>query len=90
VLKRFPFLKVLAFAQIGLLVRRHLLELSPKERRRLRELAKRLHKLSPKERRELSRLLGKLQPRAFAAGAADAFSPLPLPKRLLGGKRRGA
>jgi len=87
-LKRLPFLKILAFGQIAMLARRHFMQLSPKDRTRLRELAKRPHKLDPKERRELSGLLGKLEPRAFAAGAADAFSPLPLPQRLLRGKSR--
>jgi hypothetical protein len=34
--------------------------------------------------RLLRRLLGKLEPRAFAVIAANAFSPVPLPRRLAG------
>jgi hypothetical protein len=88
VLRRFPFLRILALGQIALLAHRHLQQLSPAERRRLKNLVTRAWKLDPRERKELTRLLGKLQPRAFAAGAADAFSPLPLPKRLMSGRGR--
>jgi hypothetical protein len=87
VLRRLPFFKILALGQIALLARRHLQQLSPVERRRLVELARHGWKLAPPERKELRRLVGKLEPRAFAGGAADAFSPLPLPKRLMGGRR---
>ena len=83
-LRRMPFLKVLAIAQTLLLVRRHLLRLDSGDRRRLRELARRGRSLSPAERDELRRLVSKLEPRAFAVAAADAFSPVPLPRRLAG------
>ena len=52
------------------------------------ELARRAWKLEPAERKEVRQLVSKLEPRAFAGGAADAFSPFPLPKRLMGGRRR--
>jgi hypothetical protein len=87
VLRRLPFFKILAFGQIALLARRHLQRLSPAERKRLTDLVRHGLKLSPQERKELTSLLGKLEPRAFAAGAADAFSPLPLPRRLAGRRR---
>jgi hypothetical protein len=87
VLRRLPFFKILAFGQIALLAKRHLDRLQPAERKRLAELVRRGFKLDKKERKELTRLLGKLEPRAFAAGAADAFSPLPLPRRLTGRRK---
>jgi hypothetical protein len=87
-LRRMPFLKVLAIAQTVLLARRHLRRLDSRDRRRLSELARRGRSLSAGERDELRRLLGKLEPRAFAVGAADAFSPVPLPRRLAGRSAR--
>ena len=83
-----PFFKILAIAQIALLARRHLVALTPIERRRLAELVRHGHHLSAPERRELRDLVMKLEPRMFAAYAADYVSPFPLPKRILGGRRR--
>ena len=83
-----PFLKVLAIAQALLLARRHLLRLDGRDRRRLSELAKRGRSLTPAERDELRSLLSKMEPRAFAVAAADAFSPVPLPRRLAGRSAR--
>jgi hypothetical protein len=82
-LRRMPFFKVLAIAQTALLARRHLRGLEASDRRRLRELVMRGHRISPAERDELRRLLSKLEPGAFAAATANAFSPVPLPRRLL-------
>jgi hypothetical protein len=84
-----PFFKVLAIGQAVLLARRHLRLLSLRDRRRLRQLARRGPRMNRRERAELRRLLGKLEPRALAADTADAFSPVPLP-RWLGGKRAKA
>ena len=86
-LRRMPFFKWLALAQVALLARRHLGRLTPPERRRLTQLARRGTHLSAGEREELKRLVGKLEPRAFAFGAADRFSPLPLPRRFAGRPR---
>ena len=83
-----PFFKILAIAQVALLVRRHLVVLTPMERRRMAELARHGHHLSADERHELYDLVMKLEPRAFAVSAADYVSPFPLPKRLLRGRRR--
>ena len=83
-LRRMPFLKVLAIAQMVLLARRHFGRLDRGDRRRLRELAQRGRSLSPGERDELRRLLSKMEPRAFAMAAADAFSPVRLPRWLAG------
>ena len=83
-LKRLPFFKILAIAQVALLVRRHLERLTPMERRRMGELVRRGHRLDRSERDELRTLVSKLEPGAFALAAADHFSPIPL-RRL--GKR---
>jgi hypothetical protein len=84
VLRRLPFFKLLAIGELALLARRHLMQLPPADRKRLAELVRRGWKLDPAERGELKGLLGKLEPRAFAGSAANAFSPLPLPRRLTG------
>jgi triphosphoribosyl-dephospho-CoA synthetase len=73
--RRLPFLKLLAIAQLLLLARRHFLHLDPAERRRLAELVRRGRSLTPAEREELRGLVQRLEPRAFAGAAADAFSP---------------
>jgi hypothetical protein len=78
VLKRLPFFKILAIAQVALLVRRHLKRLTPMERKRMGELVRRGHRLDSQERDELRTLVGKLEPAAFAFAAADRFSPIPL------------
>jgi hypothetical protein len=82
--RRLPLFKVIAVVQVALLARRHFGALTPSERRRMGELARRGHRLSPDERRELRRLASKLEPGAFAVAAADRMSPFPLP-----GRRRG-
>jgi hypothetical protein len=84
VITRLPFFKILAIAQVALLVRRHLRGLSRADRRRLAELARRGTKLTPAERAELRALVAKFEPGAFALGAANHVSPFPLPRRLLG------
>jgi hypothetical protein len=83
-LRRMPFLKLLAIAQIVLLARRHFQRLNARDRHRLSELVRRGPRMDSRERKELRRLIGKLEPRAFAATTADAFSPVPLPRWLAG------
>ncbi len=85
-LKRLPFLRVLAIAEVALLARRHLNRLSGDERRRLVSLVRRGRSASPAERDELRGLVAKLEPKAFAGTALDSFSPVPLPKRFTGGR----
>ena len=87
-LRRMPFFKVLAIGQAVLLARRHLTRLDARERVRLGELIRRGHRLDRRERDELMRLIGKLEPRTFAVAAADAFSPVRLPRRLAGRSAR--
>jgi hypothetical protein len=79
--KRLPILRLWALVQVGALAYRHFAALSGPERRRLMELSRRPHRLSASERAELKRLGAKLEPRAFAAGAARTVSPF-------GGRRR--
>jgi len=86
--KRMPFLKLYAVAKLALLARRHLRRLDAGDGRRLVELIRRGPRMSRSERDEFRRLAGKLEPRAFAYRTADAFSPVPLPRRLAGDARR--
>src|SRR4051812_23577357 len=85
-IRRLPWFKVLTAVELALLARRHLGALTPNERRRMAQLARRGRKLSRAERRELVDLAAKLEPRAFAGTAAEKVSPVPLPKRLTGGR----
>jgi hypothetical protein len=87
--RRLPLFKVIAVVQLALLARRHMSALTPAERRRMAELARHGVKLTPDERSELRYLASKLEPRAFAAAAADRMAPFPVPRRFLGGRRRG-
>jgi hypothetical protein len=86
-LKRMPLLRLIAIANTVLLARAHVGRLKKSDRRRLGELVRRGPGLSRAEREELRRLLGKLEPRAFAFATADAFSPVPLPRRLAGSSK---
>ena len=85
-ISRIPFFKFVAVVQLALLAHRHLSALTPAERRRLAELARRAHKLPQHERQEFVNLALKLEPRAFAGHAADRLSPFPLPKRIVNGR----
>ena len=94
VLKRVPVLKLLAAGELVLAVRRHLLRLTPQERRRIATLVRvgrgRRRNLTEEEREELSSLIAKVEPRLLAGQAIDAFSPVPLPRRLVYGRRTPA
>lgn len=81
-LKRLPVLRLLAVAELALVAREHLRQLSPAERRRLARLVRKGPNLSDRERRELRRLVDKLDLRALAGSAVDRLSPVPLPRRL--------
>ena len=83
-LRRMPFFKVLAFAELALFARGQFKQLEVGDRRRLGELVRRGPRMDAAERGELRRLLGKLEPRSFAAAAANAFSPVRLPRRFRG------
>jgi hypothetical protein len=81
-LKRLPILRLILIAELAMVARRHLLQLTPRERRRLVELVRKGPGITPKQREELGGLVRKLEPRAFAGSAADRLSPVPLPRRL--------
>jgi hypothetical protein len=91
-LKWIPVMKLIAVGEIALLARSHAIKLTPEERRRLIALVRkgrgRRTKLSDDEREELSRLVAKAEPRLFAGLVAQKFSPVPLPRRLVRGRRR--
>jgi hypothetical protein len=90
-LRRIPILRLLAVAEIVMLARDHFERLSPAERRRLVLLLRRgrgrPRNLSSRDRRELQNLIAKVEPRAFAGEAADKLSPVPLPERVVHGKK---
>ena len=74
--KRIPFLKLLALAQLGMLVRQHFQRLDANERKRLFELVRHPRDLTAADKDELKSLVVKMEPRAFAGSAARHVSPL--------------
>lgn len=86
-----PVLELLMIAQVAMLAGRHVGKLDGAERRRLAALVRdghgRLSRLSPNDADELRALVAKLEPRLFAGSALDKLSPLPIPKRVLYGRR---
>jgi hypothetical protein len=91
-LKRVPVLKLLAAAELAVATRDHLRRLTPEERRRIATLIRvgrgRRRNLTEAEREELSALIAKVEPRLLAGQAVEAFSPVPLPRRLVYGRAR--
>jgi hypothetical protein len=90
-LRGLPVLRLLAVAEVLLLARQHVARLEPHERRRLVELVRigrgRRRHLTPQQREELAALIEKAAPRQFVAEAVSRLSPVPLPQRLLRGRR---
>lgn len=90
--KLIPLARLLAAARILMLARRHWHRLEPVERRRVVSLVRQTHgrprNLSSSERLELARLIAKADPRLFAGLVAQRFSPVPLPGRVVRGRRR--
>ncbi len=90
-IRRIPVVKLLSIAEVGMLARDHLMQLTPEERRRLVALVRRGRgrpsRLKRSERDELAGLVAKLEPRMLAGEAVDKLSPVPLPKRLTHGPR---
>lgn len=89
-----PVARVLLVAQLAILAQRHLRKLSTAQRRRLFALLIRTRgrprSLPASERRELLYLLARLEPRLLFGRAVTQISPVPLPKRLLYGRRGSA
>ena len=91
-LRAIPLARLLAAAEIALLARDHIAQLEPDERHRIVELLRkgrgRRRNLSDRERDELAGLVAKAEPRLFVGHAAEKFSPVPLPKRIVEGPAR--
>lgn len=86
-LRKLPVFRLLLLGEVLLIARNHFEELTPKERRRLVVLVRDAHgrprkNLNDRERQELQDLIDKVDPRLFAAEAAEKLSPVPLPKRF--------
>jgi hypothetical protein len=86
-----PIARLLLVADVALLARRHITRLDRSERRRLLALLARTRgrpgALTGAERRELTMLLARLEPRLFVGLAVKRLSPVPVPKRVLYGRR---
>lgn len=89
-----PVARLLLVAEVGILARRHLIKLDPAQRRRLLTLLVRARgrprSLTAAERREFLYLAARLEPRLLFGAAVTRLSPVPLPKRLLYGRRGSA
>jgi hypothetical protein len=89
--KLIPLAKLLAAGQILMLARTHWHRLEPHERRRLIALVREGHgrprNLSQRDRAELARLIAKADPWLFAGLVAERFSPVPLPRWVVRGRR---
>lgn len=90
-LRKVPVVMLLSAAEVALLARDHLQRLTPEERRRLVHLVYvgrgRRGRLTDPERADLERLVAKLEPRRLFGDAAGRLSPVPIPKRVLYGRR---
>jgi hypothetical protein len=92
-LRRLPMLKLLAIGEIAFLTRTHVTKLDAAERRRFLDLLRKgrgrhSQNLTNEERDELVRLVAKAEPRLFAGTVADVLSPVPLPRRVIRGRKR--
>jgi hypothetical protein len=86
-----PLGSLLVAGELALMVGRHAARLDASQRRRLLELLReaggRPGSLTEAKRRELAGLVASLEPRLFLGSALRRLSPMPLPKRLLYGRR---
>ena len=86
-----PLARLLLAGKIVLMARQHWHRLEPAERTRLITLVRRgrgrPRNLSPGDRTELARLIRKADPWLFARLVAQRFSPVPLPGRMVRGRR---
>jgi hypothetical protein len=86
-----PVARLLLVAEVAMLAGRHLGKLDRSQRRRLLALLLRARgrpgRLGAGERRELVGLMARLEPRLFLGTAIGRLSPVPVPKRLLYGRR---
>lgn len=86
-----PVARLLLVGEVALLAGHHLARLNRAERSRLVSLLLRTRGrpglLNAAERRELLILFARLEPRLFFGTAIRRLSPMPMPKRLLYGRR---
>jgi hypothetical protein len=86
-----PVARLLLVAEVALLAQRHFSKLDRAQRRRLFTLLirgrGRPRSLSAAERREFLGLVARLEPRFFLGTAVRRISPVPVPNRLLYGRR---
>jgi hypothetical protein len=89
-----PVARLLLIAEVAFLAPRHLSKLGPAQRRRLFTLLVRARgrprSLTGAERREFGYLVARLEPRLLLGTAVRRVSPVPVPKRLLYGRRGSA
>jgi hypothetical protein len=89
-----PVARLLLVAEVAILAMRHLSKLDSVQRRRLLTLLVRARgrprSLTASERREFLYLMARLEPRLLLGTAVRRLSPVPLPKRLLYGRRGSA
>jgi hypothetical protein len=89
-----PLARLLLVAEVTILAQRHLSKLDRAQRRRLLTLLVRARgrprSLAAAERREFGYLVARLEPRLLLGTAMRRLSPVPLPKRLLYGRRGSA
>jgi hypothetical protein len=89
-----PVARLLLVVEVAFLAQRHLSKLDGSQRRRLVTLLVRARgrprSLTGAERREFGYLLARLEPRLLLGTAVRRVSPVPVPKRLLYGRRGSA
>jgi hypothetical protein len=89
-----PLARLLLIAEVAMLARRHIGKLDSAQRRRLLSLLVRARgrprSLTAAERRELRYLVARLEPRLLLGMAVRRLSPVPVPKRVLYGRRGSA
>jgi hypothetical protein len=89
-----PMARLLLAGEVAMIAGRHLGRLDRAQRQRLLTLLwqarGRPRSLPARQRRELAALVVRLEPRIFLGTAVKRLSPLPLPKRLLYGRRGSA
>jgi hypothetical protein len=93
-LRKLPVARLLALAELAVLVREHYSKLQPHERQRILALIRRTRgrpsKLTRRERAELAALLAKTDPRLFLESAVRKVTGVPLPGRSRQPRRPGS
>jgi hypothetical protein len=86
-----PVARLLLAGEVAMMAGRHVRHLTAAERRRLAAIlaaaARHPRSLSRSDQVELAALVAKLEPRLFVGSAVRRVSPVPIPARLLYGRR---